>query len=195
MREKLNNNPVAQLGVVAVLLVVAAFFFISMTGGGESESGKSEAGGAAPTESTLGVPAEGAEAAPAAGSPLEAVPPPTVKPPAQVLDAWKSGATVALLFVRDGGIDDELVQETTEELSGFPGVATFVVEAGELAKYSAITGGTGVERVPALVVMTPKDIAGSVPTASVDYGFQSHQAVAQALIDAGYKGPTLNYHP
>ena len=195
MREKLNNNPMAQLGVVAVLLVVAAFFFISMAGGGESEPGESEAGLTAPTESTLGVPVEGAEAAPVAGSPLEAVPPPTVAPPDEVLDAWKSGATVALLFVRDGGIDDELVEETTEDLSGFPGVTTFVVEANQLAEYSAITGGTGVERVPALVVMTPKDVAGSVPTASVDYGFQTHQAITQALIDAGYKGPTLSYHP
>jgi hypothetical protein len=193
MREQLNNNPMAQLGVVAVLLVVGAFFFISMTGGGESEA-EGEAGVAAP-ESALGVPAEGAEAGIAAGSPLEAVPPPTVKPPVKVLDAWKSGATVALVFVREGGIDDDLVRETTEELSGFPGVTTFVVDADELARYSAITGGAGVERVPALVVMTPKDVAGNVPTASVDYGFQSHQAITQAMIDAGYKGPTLNYHP
>jgi hypothetical protein len=194
MREQLNNNPMAQLGVVAVLLVAAAFFFISMTGGGESESGESEAGPTASAESALGVPAEGGESG-AAGSPLEAVPPPTVKPPAKVLDAWESGATVALLFVREGGIDDTMVQETTEELSGFPGVTTFVVEADELAKYSAITGGTGVERVPALVVMTPRDIAGNTPTASVHYGFQSHQAITQAVIDAGYEGPTLSYHP
>jgi hypothetical protein len=195
MREQLNNNPLAQLGAVAVLLVVAAFFFISMTGG-ESESGESEAEISAPaTESGLGVPAEGAEAGAVAGSPLEAVPPPTAKPPVEVLDAWKSGATVALLFVRDGGIDDTLVREATEQLSGFSGVTTFVVEASDLAKYSAITGGVGVERVPALVVMTPKDVAGNVLTASVHYGFQSSQAITQAIVDAGYKGPTLNYHP
>jgi hypothetical protein len=35
----------------------------------------------------------------------------------------------------------------------------------------------------------------TVPTASVSYGFQSSQSVAQAVIDAGYKGKTLDYHP
>jgi hypothetical protein len=195
MREQLNNNPAVQLGAVAVLLIVGAVFFISMMGGGgESESAGGEVGIETPaTEATLGAPVEGGEAA--SGSPLEAVPPPTVQPPTEVTDAWKSGATVALLFVRDGGIDDKLVRETTEQLAGFSGVTTFVVPADELARYSAITAGIGLERVPALVVMTPKDVAGNVPTASVHYGFQSHQAVAQAMIDAGYKGPTLDYHP
>jgi hypothetical protein len=194
MREQLNNNPALQLGVVAVLLIAGAVFFISMMGGGgESESAGGEAGVEAPaTEATLGAPAEGAEAA---ASPLEAVPPPTVQPPAEVTDAWKSGATVALLFVRDGGIDDKLVREATEQLSGYSGVTTIVVQADDLARYSAITAGIGLERVPALVVMTPKHIAGNVPTASVHYGFQSPQAIAQAVIDAGYKGPTLEYHP
>ena len=37
--------------------------------------------------------------------------------------------------------------------------------------------------------------AHGVPTASVQYGYQSPQSVEQAVIDAGYKGPTLNYHP
>src|SRR5690349_1624216 len=157
MREQLNNNPMAQLGLVGVLLVVGAFLFITMSGGGESESSESEAGAAAPaTEATLGAPAEGVEAGAVAGSPVEAIPPPTVKPPAAVTDAWKSGATVALLFVRDGGIDDHLVQKTTDTLEGLPGVVAFVVPAHQIARYSAITGGIGVERVPALVVLTPK---------------------------------------
>jgi hypothetical protein len=196
MREQLNNNPMAQLGMVGVLLVVGAFLFISMSGGGESESSESEAGVAAPaTEASLGAPAEGAEAGAVAGSPVEALPPPTVKPPAEVTDAWKSGATVALLFVRDGGIDDELVREATGALEGLPGVVSFVVPAHRIARYSAITGGVGVERVPALVVITPKDVADGGPTGSVRYGFQSRQAVVQAAIDAGYEGPTLAYHP
>jgi hypothetical protein len=118
-----------------------------------------------------------------------------VKPPAEVTSAWESGVTVALLFVHDGGIDDELVQDTTETLSGFPGVTAFVVPASQIARYSAISGGAGVERVPALVVLTPKDVAKGAPTASVRYGFQSRQAVVQAVIDAGYQGPTLAYHP
>ena len=74
-------------------------------------------------------------------------------------------------------------------------VATFVVPAKRIARYSAITGGVEVNRVPALVVIRPKSLAGSTPTASVQYGFQSPESVAQAVIDAGYKGRTLDYHP
>lgn len=194
MREQLNNNPVAQLGVVALLLVAGAFLFISMTGGGESES-EGESGVTTPAlESSLGAPPE-AEAGSVSGSPVEAIPPPTVAPPAEVTAAWKSGATVALLFVHDGGIDDDLVRKTSATLSELPGVTDFVVPASQIARYSSITGGAGVERVPALVVLTPKDVAKGNPTASVRYGFQARQAVVQAAIDAGYDGPTLAYHP
>jgi len=192
MREQLNNNPMAQLGVVAVLLVAGAILFITMMGGGESESAGEAEVTAPGAEATLGAPAEGAEVS---ASALEAVPPPTVQPPEEVIDSWKSGATVALLFVRNGGVDDRLVRETTESLSRFAGVVSFVVPADDLARYSAITGGVGVERVPALLVLTPKDVAKGTPTASVRYGFQSQQAVAQAIVDARYKGPTLDYHP
>jgi hypothetical protein len=193
MREQLNNNPRVQLGVVALLLVAGAVFFISMMGGGEGESaGGEEAVETPAAEATLGASPEGGEVG---ASAVEAVPPPTVQPPAAVIDSWKSGATVALLFVREGGIDDQEVRETTEQLDGFPGVRTFVIPADELSRYSAITGGVGLERVPALVVLTPKDVAGNTPSASVRYGFQGEQAVAQAIVDAGYKGPTLAYHP
>jgi hypothetical protein len=195
MREQLNNSPVAQLGIVAVLLVAGAFLFISMTGGGESES-EGESGVTTPAiESSLGAAPEAAEAGSVSGSPVEAIPPPTVAPPAEVTAAWKSGATVALLFVHDGGIDDDLVRTTSATLSELPGVTDFVVPASQIARYSSITGGAGVERVPALVVLTPKDVAKGNPTASVRYGFQARQAVVQAAIDAGYDGPTLAYHP
>ncbi|HKF83543.1 MAG TPA: hypothetical protein VKB23_11345 [Solirubrobacterales bacterium] len=196
MREQLNNNPMAQLALVAVLLVAGAFLFISMTGGGESESAESEAGVTTPaTELSLGASVEGVESGAVSGSPAEAIPPPTVKPPVEVTAAWESGATVVLLFVHDGGIDDDLVQDTTETLSSMPGVTVFVATASQIARYSAISGGVGVERVPALVVLTPKEVGKGAPTASVRYGFQSHQAVVQAVVDAGYQGPTLAYHP
>lgn len=201
MREQLNNNPVAQMAVVAVLLLVGGFFFIStMGGGGEEESGEAAppvtAEGTPPsaTEGTLGTATEGTAEAIEGGA-VSAVPPATGEPPAPVVRAWDSGATVVLLFVRDGGIDDRLVRETTAGLSGLPNVAAFVVPATGIARYSAITGGLGVERVPALVVVSPKEASGGVPTASVRYGFQRSEAVVQAVIDANYRGPTLDYHP
>jgi hypothetical protein len=196
MRDQLNNNPVVQMAVVAVLLLAGGFFFISTMGGG----GEEEAGGEA---SAAPITAEGAlEAAPQGtaeaveGGVVSAANPPTLtEPPAAVVQAWEAGETVVLLFIRDGGIDDRLVRETTGTLSGLSDVKVFVVPAARIARYSAVTGGVGVERVPALVVLSPKKASGGVPTASVRYGFQSHESVVQAVVDAGYRGPTLDYHP
>ncbi len=120
---------------------------------------------------------------------------PTAPPPAQVVDAYQSGATVALLFVHDGGIDDRLVEGAVDRLAALPGVTPFVVSATRISRYAAITEGVGVDRVPALVVIRPKRVREGVTTASVSYGFQSPQSVLQAVIDAGYEGPTVDYHP
>ena len=202
MREKLNSNPMVQIAVIGVLLVAGGIFFMTMMGGGEEEATE-----AAPEAGTVieesapeaGNPVEGspesleAEAPASVDTSLAALPP--IEPPAPVVDAYESGATVALLFVREGGIDDRMIRDATASLSSFPEVASFVVPAKEIARYTAITGGVGVEQVPALVVLTPKEVAQQAPTASVHYGYQSPASVTQAVIDAGYKGPTLDYHP
>lgn len=198
MREQLNSNPLAQLAVVGVLIVAVGFFLLSSSGGGEEES----AGSAETTVSVVGTeaaeaPVEGAVAespAPqlsAVGQAAASAPP----LPRPVLTAWKASQTLVLLFVRDGGIDDRLVKNATDSLAGFPDAAVFVISAAKISRYAAITEGVGVDRVPALVVVTPKHLDQSVPTASVSYGFQSSQSVAQAVIDAGYEGKTLDYHP
>ena len=215
MREQLNSNPLVQLAVVGVLLLGVAVFVMSSGGGGEEEepSGATEATvsvagtdasgtatGATPGEAVEG--AVDAATAAAAGESLSsalsavdqaaAVAPPLPRP---VLDAWEANRTLVLLFVRDGGIDDRLVKTATDGLAGFRDAAVFVVPAAKISRYAAITEGVGVDRVPALVVVTPKHLKKTVPTASVSYGFQSPQSVAQAVIDAGYKGKTLDYHP
>jgi hypothetical protein len=198
MREALNSNPLAQLGVVGVLLVVVAIFLMS-SGGGEEES-------AAPTEATTGVSGteagtaaelapEGAGSLTASLSALSQAAAAAPPPPAPVLEAWKANQTIVLLFVRDGGIDDRLAKGATDSLARFPDAAVFVVPAAKISRYAAITEGVGVDRVPALVVVTPRHLKKTVPTASVSYGFQSPESVAQAVIDAGYKGKTLDYHP
>ena len=76
-----------------------------------------------------------------------------------------------------------------------PGVADFVVPAERIARYATIAQGVDLNRVPALVVFRPKHLAHGVPAASVDYGYQSPESVEQAIIDAGYKGRTVPYHP
>jgi hypothetical protein len=202
MRDALNSNPVVQIAVIGVLLAGAAFFVLSSSGGGRegSEGGGGEAdSGLSSTTVTTQV------EAPAPASPSEALAtalslaqgaagsaPPLPRP---VIAAWHANKTLVLLFVRDGGIDDRLAEAATKGVAAFPGVALFVVPAAKISRYAAITEGVGVDRVPALVVVTPKHLKHVVPTASVSYGFQSAQSVRQAVIDAGYKGPTVDYHP
>jgi hypothetical protein len=220
MREKLNENPLMQIAVVGVLLVVVAVFLMS-SGGGGGEEEESAGGGEATTEATVQVAGTNASGSATGATPGEAVEgaveaaseaagsealgaalsgavpgaiaaPPLPKP---VLRAWHRNQTLVLLFVRDGGIDDRRVETATKGLAGFRDAAVFIVPARKIARYAAITEGVGVDRVPALVVVTPKHLDKSIPTASVSYGFQSPQSVAQAVIDAGYKGRTLDYHP
>jgi hypothetical protein len=191
MREKLNDNPLAQAAVVGVLLLAAVVFLMGgMGGGGEEEEGSSEGAGgsvsvAAPVEA--GSPTDLPSPSTGAGAP-----PPL---PGAVTSAYEAGDTVVLLFVRDGGIDDRRVTGAVASAGSLPGVVTFVVPASRIARYAAIAQGADVNRVPALVVLSPKSVDGGVPQASVHYGFQSFESVEQAVIDAGYKGRTLPYHP
>lgn len=190
MREQLNSNPLVQLAIVGVLLVGVAVFLMS-GGGGEEEPAAPEAtlSTPTPTEASSGDSLSSALSA-VGDSPLAAPP-----PPQPVLDAWEANKTLVLLFVRDGGIDDRLVKAATDQLEGFRDAAVFIVPAAKISRYATIAEGVGVDRVPALVVVTPKNLKRTVPTASVSYGFRSQQSIAQAVIDAGYKGRTLDYHP
>lgn len=198
MREQLNSNPIVQVAVIAVLLVGGAIFLLSSMGGGSEggESSSSLSSSASTGEGPAPSPVEGA-AVPVEGEGATAVPTglATRPLPHAVISAWKQDQTVVLLFVHDGSVDDDLVKLASESLHGMAGVDTFVVPAHRIADYASITEGVGVDRVPALVVLRPKRLDQSVPTASVTYGFQNDASVRQAVIDAGYKGPTLEYHP
>jgi hypothetical protein len=197
MRERLNSNPILQVAVIGVLLLGTGFFVLSSMGrGGEEESESSEA---STTTVTTTVTAKGA-ATPAAAmaaalSLVNGATSDAPTPPRPVVAAWNANRTIVLLFVRDGGIDDRLVAGTVRQLSSMPNVATFVVPARQIARYAAITEGVGVERVPALVVVRPKHLDQVMPTASVSYGFQSPDSVVQEVVDAGYEGRTVDYHP
>jgi hypothetical protein len=116
--------------------------------------------------------------------------------PKPVIAAWKQGNTVVLLVVRQGGIDDRLVRGSVRSLSSHPGVSVFVTRANKVARYSRITQGVGVSQAPALVVVRPKRVSGSVPEAQVSYGFRDSQGVVQAVHDAVYSGKdNLPYSP
>lgn len=204
MRDKLNSNPLAQLALIGCLLLAAGFFVMSTMGGGEEEEATATTSSATLTTpegsvsvtATATTPVEGAEAAPTSVPPLPpgaaAAAPPL---PDAVTAAFAANRTVVLLFVHSGGIDDRVVAAAVAGLRSLPDVASFIVPAGRIARYAAIAQGVAVDRVPALVVLRPKRLDRGIPVASVHYGFQSPESVVQAIIDAGYKGRTLDYHP
>jgi hypothetical protein len=219
MRQAINENRTVQIALLGVLLVAMGLLLVTRMGGGGGEetppptdaalssdaagapgaTASAPATGAAPPAagaSGAAVPTAGATASPA--GPTGTVTPAALVPgpglPANVKAAWKRGSPIALLIVRGGGIDDRLVRHSVVALSG-RGVAVFVARAKDIARYSRITQGVGVNRVPALVVVRPKS-SGSVPQATVSYGFRSSQSVVQAVEDALYKGKdNLPYHP
>jgi hypothetical protein len=191
MREKLNENPLAQMALIGVLLVAGILMLTSMVGGGESEAGSEAEPEAVIATSAPAITPAGET--PATGTP--AAPPAAPPPPKAVTAAFGSGETVVLLVVREGGIDDRMVRADTAALAAVPNVALFVVPVRRIARYASITEGVGVNRVPALIVIRPKALSHGVPTASVSYGYQGAESVVQAVVDARYKGRTLSYHP
>ncbi|MGA8746987.1 MAG: hypothetical protein WB507_14140 [Solirubrobacterales bacterium] len=126
MREKLNSSPIAQIGVIAVLVAAAAFMLLK-GGGGESSSESTatttttptevtaNVNGATATAATPGAAVEGAVSSLQAGAATEA---PTALPtsvpapplPHAVSAAYKANKIVVLLIVRKGGIDDHFTK-------------------------------------------------------------------------------------
>jgi hypothetical protein len=208
VRDKLNNNPMAQVGLV-VLLIAAAAFMLLKPGGEEGEEAPTEATVAiagtsatgTATGSTAGEAVEGAvegaveAAASEASTAAVATTIPAPPMPAPVAAAYDAGKTVVLLIVHEGGIDDRLVVGSMTGLAAYPEVKLFVVPAKQIARYAAITLGADVQQVPALVVMRPQRLSGGVPQATVNYGFQTSQSIVQAVVDASYNGPEATYHP
>jgi hypothetical protein len=212
MRQALNSNPMVQVAVIGVLVVVVGLFFMmnmKKSGGSSASTGATtppaSSSPSAGTTTPVQVPGS---AAPTAGGATSTLTPPTtsdtVSPdalvpgpglPRRVIAAWKSGDAVVLLVVRRGGIDDKLVRSSARSLAGRPGVALFVTNVGDVARYSRITQGVGLDHAPALVVVDPRR-GSSVPRAQVSYGYRDTQSVVQAVHDALYKGPeSLPYYP
>ena len=127
MREKLNENPMAQVAVVGVLLVLAVVFLLGKAGGGSEEEGEGESSAAtaavAAVETELEAGSEPAQL-PAPGSGVGALPP----PPGPIVDAFDAGQTVAAALrprrrhrrPLGGG-------ERSSASTAIPNVATFVV--------------------------------------------------------------------
>ena len=205
MREKINEDPRAKIGIVIVLALAGLFMFTRSKGSEEepavtTDAPTSLATTAPPTTTSATVPSP---VAPVAGT----TPPATTTSglpviedaplPTDLVAAYNQGDTVMLLLVREKGIDDKLVKAATEEVAAASGATLFVDSVSNVSRYTQITQAINLDRVPALVVLRPKRLSagGATATASVSYGFRSEQSVRQEITDALYDGRTVGYAP
>lgn len=217
MRKALNDNPVAQIAVLGLLAAVVGFMLLTRVasgGGGETAASSTTApsaeSGVAPAVDSASPTTSSDEAPSTATSPSEASVPPTGSAaagsvgefvagpglPASVVKAYRDDKTVVLLALRHRGIDDDRLRQNVERLSGRNDLALFVTNAGHIARYSRITYGVNVDRVPALIVLQPRHLTEGTPRATLSYGFRGPESVDQAIRDALYKGPSdLPYYP
>jgi hypothetical protein len=199
-RERLNSDPKLQIGLGVLIVVVVGYFLLGKGGSeeeapvGEPTAAVSEAGAPGAGEVPATAAAEGSVATLAA-----TVPKPPL--PSKLAAAYEANKVVALLFVRNGGIDDRLVAKYADLLrSTFGPTADHrldysVIPVKKIAHYGAITLGLGVQRVPALIVLRPKKLSEGKLEGSVFYGYQTPSSIAQALVDSVYHGPEGSYHP
>jgi hypothetical protein len=212
VRQAINNNPVVQIGVLGGLALIVAVFFMMNMKKGSSDSGSTDSSASSTPATSSAPPTTSPSTGGATVTPGTTGSPPTVPPtngsvspdallpgpglPRPVITAWKRGDTVVLLVVRPHGIDDRLVRSSVRSLSDDRGVSVFVTRADKAARYSRITQGVALSQAPALLVVRPKRVSGSVPEAQVSYGFRDSQGVVQAVHDAVYSGKdNLPYSP
>ena len=218
MREQINENPAVQAVLVGILVLACVFMLWTrvISGGSSGEAPpppptSSDTATTAPPTASAEAPAASAPAptAPDATSPgVDAPEPPPGTDvaaggleagkgmPEPVVSAYEDGKAVVLLIVRQAGVDDKRVKTYVRALEVDPSVAVFVTGARNVARYSQIANGVGVNRVPALIVMQPRSVSeGGMPVASVSYGFRGPASVVQAVKDALYDGKNVPYDP
>jgi len=218
VRRSLNENPVVQVALVGLLAVAVAFLLMTRvlnrdeggslepepssatttapaTDAASSTDASASTAPATPTAPASGVPpATGAAAAPAAATGAFVAGPGL---PAEVVKAYASGKPVVILITRRAGIEDKRLRAMVSQARGVGDSVVFTSYAHDIARYSRITRGVDVSRVPALVVLRPRKLSeGAVPEATVSYGFRGPESVEQAVRDALYKGrDDIPYYP
>ena len=220
MRRALNENPIVQAALIGVLAIGVAVLLLTRMNSGSDSSSDSAPAPAAATDPAAPTPAPSAAAAPEAATPAPAGGVDMFEVgnglPGDVVKAYDEDKTVVLLILREhpqgcysratlvskrcGGIDDGQVATIVriiDKLRVRPDTALFITHAANVAHYSRITTGVDLDRVPALVVLSPKRLNdGGLPRATVSYGFRGPGSVVQAIENAEYKGRTnLPYYP
>ena len=203
MRKALNDNPIAQIAIVGVLLAASAMFLLGGMGKKSSDESSATVSDPSAAPATAAAPASDPAATGVAPAPAAAPAPAvgvagTIGPPLPpaVDSAYRDGKTIVLLVTRGGGYDDRLMQRSVSRLRSLPGLAVFATRAKGVARYSRITAAVNLDRVPALIVVTPRDMSGgSAPAADLLYGFHSADSIVQAVRDVLYRGPAVGYSP
>jgi hypothetical protein len=220
MRKALNENPMVQLAVLGVCAVVfAVILFTSVLKKDEQPAATTTTPAAATTSdpaATSDPSASASTPSPSTGSSASGTAPAapetdTVTPPAggatadgllpskglpeNVLVAFARNKAIALLVVDPKGLSDKQLEQFTDTLRSRDDVEVFVVNVKDIAKYARVTAGVSVSRTPALVVVRPRKLTDSVPTASVSYGFRGPRSVNQAVDDALYDGKQVPSYP
>jgi hypothetical protein len=207
MRKALNSNPLVQVGAIALLGVIVAFLMLTRLKGDEPPPAEPAPGadvasiaGAAPVAGTdiapdaSAAPTDPATPGAAASSAGEFTAGPGL--PDEVVKAYEGGDSVVVLITRQGAIDGKKLRAIAERLRGDGNVSLFHAYARDVAEYSRITQGVELDRVPALIVLSPKEVSGDgPPVATLSYGFRGYESVRQAVDDAAYEGKELSYHP
>lgn len=217
MRQALNENPVIQAVLVGLLGVVVAFLLITRVAGGSgAEEPPPASTSTAAEEVAFESQVSGADGVRAANAAFDAMEAGDVEGaanafvvaaaggfeagaglPRAVVDAYRDGKAIALLITRKRGIEDKSLRRLRSRIRDAGNVVVFHAYARGIARYSRITGGVDVSRVPALVVVRPRSQSqGGIPVASVGYGFRGPASAKQAVRDALYKGARdIPYHP
>jgi hypothetical protein len=220
MRKALNENPMVQLAVLGVCAVVfAVILFTSVLKKDEQPAATTTTPAAATTSDPAATSDPSASASTpspstgssASGTATAATETDTVTPPAggatadgllpskglpeNVLVAFARNKAIALLVVDPKGLSDKQLEQFTDTLRSRDDVEVFVVNVKDIAKYARVTAGVSVSRTPALVVVRPRKLTDSTPTAAVSYGFRGPRSVNQAVDDALYDGKQVPSYP
>jgi hypothetical protein len=211
VRKALNSNPLAQVGLIAVLGLVVAFMLLRNLSGGEEEAAPPPAATeTAPATSDAATAPATDPAAPApATDPAAPAGTPPVDPalaaaefkagpglPEPVVKAYEGGDTVVVLINRHGAIEDRLMRRVSRQVQAIDNVAYFEIATRDVANYSRIAEGVDLDRVPALVVLSPKSVSGDgLPVATVSYGARGLRSAQQTVHDARYDGKKFGYDP
>lgn len=213
MRKAINDNPMAQIAVIGLLAVVVGFLLLTRVMKSDEPAAEAPAttdaaavapgtpapttpdtSGVAPAEPSTAVPVTPESGTPVPSGDTEFAAGPGL--PDQLVEAYDRGDTVVLYATRYEGVDDRAVTHNVRRLNGVSDVALFETNAKDIADYSRIAEGVNIDRTPALVVLTPREVNGpGQPVATVSYGFRGFDSIAQAVRDAGYDGKDLPYSP